>query len=367
VNDVLYNQINEEVRSSYLKQLAAKDKEHREESNKMKAQFQESARREAEKKFNTQFIAMQKELNKKSNELKEMNKLKAETEKLKREKNEVESKVRAELAKKMREEINQVTDNIKKRTEANSERKIAEKELVIKGLVKQLTEMKRKAEQGSIQTQGEAQEICIEDWLTKEFPDDEITEVKKGVKGADCVHNVCRDGNNCGKILVESKRTNRFSKKWIGKLKSDMRREKAEIGIIITEALPEGNDGIQQTDGIWVCSYMYFKIFCPVLREFVIDIYEATSMSTNKDEKITLVYDYLTGNEFKMHMMDIANNLKGMIKELDKDKKDAQNSWKRREKQIRSIFENSGMIYKTIKDIAGKSLPNVKGLELPPA
>jgi hypothetical protein len=97
----------------------------------------------------------------------------------------------------------------------------------------------RKSEQGSVQLQGEVQELAIEEWLRDNFPLDTISEIKKGANGGDCVQTVnTYTRQNCGMIYYESKRTKAFGGDWVEKFKADMRSKGISIGILVTQTMP---------------------------------------------------------------------------------------------------------------------------------
>ena len=151
-------------------------------------------------------------------------------------------------------------------------------------------EMRRKAEQGSMQLQGEVQELAIQELLSSMFPYDEVNEVPKGVKGADVIHVVKnRIGNDCGKIIYESKRTKAFGKDWIDKLKSDAVLTKADVCILVTETMPDESDQIIQKEGVWICSFKDFKNLVIVVRDSMIKINEAYATQLNKGDKMHIL------------------------------------------------------------------------------
>lgn len=227
---------------------------------------------------------------------------------------------------------------------------------------KQLAEeMRRKAEQGSMQLQGEVQELAIEDMLKSLFPFDEISEVAKGVKGADVVHTVRnKSGNDCGKILYESKRTKVFTNDWINKLKIDALAEKADICIIVTEAMPDGIDRIGQKEGVWICTFNDFKGLVLVLRESLIKINEAFSSQTNKGEKMQMLYDYLTSTEFRLQIGAIIEGFTDLQNSYTQEKRAMERIWKQREKQLEKVLLNTNHFIGSIKGIAGSSIPDLK-------
>ena len=221
--------------------------------------------------------------------------------------------------------------------------------------------MKRKAEQGSMQLQGEVQELAIEEILRATFIYDKISEVPKGIKGADVIHEVFnKSGMKCGTILYESKRTKNFSNEWINKLKDDAVRIKAEICVIVTETLPEGIDKIGQKDGVWICSFNDFKGFTFVLRESLIKIGEAISSQTNKGDKMQMLYDYLMSNEFKLQINAIIEGFMELQNSYHQEKMAMEKIWKQREKQLEKVLLNANQFIGSVIGIAGSSLPNLK-------
>ncbi len=154
--------------------------------------------------------------------------------------------------------------------------------------------MRRKSEQGSMQLQGEVQELALEELLKAAFPFDIISEVGKGVRGADCIQTVRNNfGQECGKIIFESKRTKDFASDWIEKLKADMRSQGADVAVIVTQALPKDMDRFGEKDGVWICSFAEVKPIVQMLRDGIIKISSALKSQENRGDKMHLLYDYL--------------------------------------------------------------------------
>lgn len=361
VNEILYHEIEDKVNSNFQKQIKAKEKEFEAKETKMKKELEASIRKVIEKKYEKENENLQEKLKKQANELSDMNKIKAEAERLKKEKAEIEKKVvmkvEKEMEQKMKQQLAKFAEDIQKKTEADMERKLKEKDTVINQLKKIVTEAKQKAEQGSIQLQGEAQEICIEERLKKMFPEDEILEVKKGVRGGDCIHNVLIDGKKCATIYYESKRTKAFQNSWIEKLKDDMKRERANVGVLITETMPAGTRDFVLIDGIFVCSYSESKYLCGVIRELVLRAYSIYASNKNRNDKMELLYDYLTGDEFRMNIETVFNKLADMKLQIIKEKEISFKQWKKREEQIQTMLSSVAGVCLSVKQITGKSLP----------
>ncbi len=227
-------------------------------------------------------------------------------------------------------------------------------------------EMKRKAEQGSTQLQGEVQELALESLLATSYPFDDITEVGKGTRGADCVQTVRNKLQQvCGSIVYESKRTKAFAGDWIGKLKQDMVTAKADIAVIVTETMPSDMDRFGEKNGVWICGFHEVKSLSFVLREMLIKTHSVKSSEENKGDKMELLYNYLTSNEFVQNIQRIVENYDGMINQLNSEKKAMHKIWAQREKSIWVVQENISSLFGSIKGIAGNALSTSDVLELP--
>ncbi len=315
---------------------------------------------------NTLIEELQKELSEKSKQLQELNAAKLTIEKLKREKEEIAQKAMLEAQKMLNEELAKEREKIAKMIAAEHELKLKEKEKQLADLKAKLEEAQRKADLTSQQLQGEVQELAIEEYLQSAFPLDTIEEIKKGQRGADCVQVVhTRTHANCGKIYYESKRTKEFQKSWIEKLKTDMRELGADIGVIVTQALPKGMQRMGIIDGVWVCTFEEFKALAPILRHHLIAIAEATQANENRSDKMNLLYNYLTSNEFKMQIEAIVEGFVQMQEDLDKERRAMQRIWKQREKQIQKVLDNTIALYGSIKGIAGNAIGHIEALQLP--
>jgi hypothetical protein len=395
VQDILAHQLEDEIKQKYQAQLAEEKQKVEKEFeglNKAKEEFEQKKKQEKElfqerletqlkeekkaieaklkakltEEQSEQFQALQKELNEKSEQIKELNRTKAEIEKLKREKSELKEAAEAEAQKKLNEILVTEKDKIRKSEEDKNELKFKELQKQLEDQKKLTEEMKRKQEQGSMQMQGEVQELAIEEWLAAQFPLDSIEEIKKGARGGDCIQVVnTRSRQNCGKIYYESKRTKDFQPSWIEKFKADMREKGADIGVLVTEAMPSDFDRMGIKDGVWICSYEEFKGLCSVLRESVLQISLAVSSQENKGDKMHMLYDYLTSNTFRMQVEAIVEGFSTMKNDLESEKRSMQRIWKQREKQIEKVTTNTIDMYGSIKGIAGNAIQSVKALELP--
>jgi len=224
--------------------------------------------------------------------------------------------------------------------------------------------MKRKAEQGSTQLQGEIQELALEEMLRQAFPFDEVTEVGKGVKGADCIQIIRNQyGQDCGRIIYESKRTKDFSKDWVEKLKADMRSQGADVAILVTQAMPKDMERFGEREGVWICSFAEVKALALVLRDGVIRIAGALKSQENKGDKMHMLYNYLTSSEFAEQWKAIREGFLAMKTSIQKEREAMEKLWKAREKQLEKVLLNAAHIKGAVEGIAGSDSVDLKLLE----
>jgi hypothetical protein len=281
-------------------------------------------------------------------------------------KKEQELKTRAEemeieIQRKMQSERNQIVEQIKKQELEKNQLKETEHQLRIKEFEKQLEdqkklvdEMRRKAEQGSMQLQGEVQELILEEVLRVTFPFDQIGEVGKGVRGADCIQVVRNKfGQDCGKIIYESKRTKDFAADWIDKLKIDMRKEGVDVAVIVTQTYPKGMTCFGERDGVWICSFEEVKAVAYVLRDGILRLYNSSKSQENRGDKMHMLYDYLTGTEFSEQWKAIREGYMSMRLSIHRERDAMEKMWKMREKQLDKVLLNASSIKGSIEGIAG--------------
>ncbi len=273
-----------------------------------------------------------------------------------------EAELALELQRKLQEQREILAQEIRKQEAEKSQLKDTEHLMRQRELEKQLDdqkklvdEMKRKAEQGSMQLQGEVQELILEEHLRNFFPFDLIGEVGKGVRGADCVQTVRNQfGQECGRIIYESKRTKTFSTEWIEKLKRDMRSMGVDVAVIVTQCYPNGMDCFGQVDGIWICSFDEVKAVAYVLRDGIIKLANQSRSQENKGDKMHLLYDYLTGTEFSEQWKAIVEGYMGMKNSIQIERNAMEKMWKAREKQLEKVLLNANYIKGSVEGIAGK-------------
>jgi len=301
----------------------------------------------------------------KSVQIQEFEASKAEIAKLKMQMAEAEAKAKSEAQIEFYEKLAEEKQKVIQEVNTQNELKIKEKDEQIAQISRKLEETQQQAQQGSMQLQGESQEVIIEEWLKEHFRLDTIEEVPKGVYGADCIQTVNTiEAQNCGVICYESKNTKSWSNDWIVKLKQDMIKVNADIGVLVTTTMPKNMESMGFVDGIWVCTLNEFKGSVLLLRESLINIQHVLSTQENKSDKMNLLYNYLTGNEFSMQLKSIVDGFISMQSELDKQKRSNMSSWKRQQKMIDTVINNTTDMYGSIKGITGNAIGNVKALEL---
>ncbi len=262
---------------------------------------------------------------------------------------------------KLQEQRQELAEQIRKQETEKFNLKDSEYQLKVKELEMQLDaqkkladEMKRKAEQGSMQLQGEAQELILEELLRSYFPFDLINEVGKGIRGADCVQTVRNQyGQECGRIIYESKRTKEFSHDWIEKLKKDMRNTGADVAVIVTQCYPKEMDCFGEKDGVWICSFEEVKPVSYILRDCVIKTSNLIRSQENKGDKMQLLYDYLMSNEFSEQWKALREGFMSMRMSILKERDAMEKLWKMREKQLEKVLLSATHIRGSIEGIAG--------------
>lgn len=269
------------------------------------------------------------------------------------------------IEKRIQEGLTATRDQARKEAEEELKLKVMEKEHTITAMQKQIEELKRKAEQGSQQLQGEVQELELEAVLSTKFPYDSIEPVPKGEHGGDILQRVNgHSGQRCGTILWESKRTKNWSDGWLVKLREDQRAAKAEISIIVSQALPKDVETFEHIDGVWVT---HPKAAIPVavaLRHSLIEVALARSASEGQQTKMEMVYQYLTGPRFRHRVQAIVEAFSSMQEDLDKEKKAIMKQWAKREEQIERVMQATVGMYGDLQGIAGKTLQEIEGLSL---
>ncbi|MES2777849.1 MAG: DUF2130 domain-containing protein [Bacteroidota bacterium] len=361
--------------TEFVKQLQLKDeataKAIESEKKKLAASLEEQLRKQISGDFANQITVLQQQKTESNERLKtarekELAFMQKEQELLLKE-NQIDITVQQMLLERsgtIRNEIQkQESERIQlKETEFNL--KLKELEEKLEAQRKLAEEMKRRAEQGSMQSQGEAQELLLENILRENFPFDQVLEVGKGVEGADCVQ-VIRNGlgNECGRIIYESKRTKTWQNAWVDKLKADLRSKGADIAILVTQTFPKDMIRFGERDGIWICSFSELPGVASLIRSGIIRVFDVHKTSENKGSKMELLYTYLTGNEFRQQVETIADVFLQMKQNLDKERLQAEKKFNEREQQIRKALMATANMFGSVKGIAGGSVGDIALLD----
>jgi len=349
-------EIEERIAEQVKEQRAAIE---REAAKKAKQKFDEKlAEREEEK------AELEEQLKEKEEKLAEARKQEVE---FRRKQRELDDKMKAadvELEKRLAEALAPERDRARKEAEEQQKLRIAEKDKTISELQQKLEEAIRKAEQGSQRIQGEVQELDLEASLRAAFPRDVIEEIAKGQSGADIVQRVLDGvGKTCGSILWESKRTIRWQDGWLAKARQDQRAAKAEIAVIVSETMPQGVDHFEHIDGVWVTCPMLAVPLAMALRAGLVDTATARCASEGQQTKMAVLYQYLTGSQFKQRIQAIVEGFKSLKEDLESEKRSTLRRWAAKEKQLELVMAATTGMYGDLQGIAGKTLPEIEGLE----
>jgi hypothetical protein len=273
-----------------------------------------------------------------------------------------EEELELSTQRKIQEERVKIADEIRRTEEQKNQSKetdfqfqLKEKEKQLEDQRKLIEEMRRKADQGSMQLQGEVQELALEKLLQGAFPFDLVEPIGKGVRGADCTLTVRNStGQECGKIIYESKRTKNFETDWVDKLKNDMRQQSAQVAILVTRVMPRDMSCFGEKNGIWICNFSEVKALTEVLRDAVIRIYQASRNQQNKGDKMQLLYDYLTSSEFSEQWKAIREGFSSMKMSIQRERDMMEKLWKTREKQLEKVLLNTAHIKGSMEGISGQ-------------
>lgn len=335
----------------------------------------EEARRiataEAEKKYESTFEEEKKRLKEEAEQnakrntklIEEITELTKALRIAKEEKDEAQLKAQKE----MQEELMKLKEESDKKAEEAQHTKMMEKDKVIADLQKSLEDAKRRAEQGSQQMQGEVFEEEFENMLSQRYPNDQIVPVGKGIRGGDIIQEVWdRNGNMVGKIIWELKNTKTWSEGWVDKLKGDQRTVNAEEAVLITAILPPDMTTAGFRNNIWVTKRDFVLPLADTLRAKLIQLHYAKNSVVGKNEKMEILYAYLSGTEFKHRVEAIIESFTSMQNEIEKEKRYFANKWSRDEKNIRQVIDNTIGMHGDMKGIIGSSLPQISGLTSDP-
>ena len=390
ISDALTGQIREHLKSELQQEILGREKDLKKRLDDFKAEKEaldkdrEAMKEEVEKKLKQKLEEAEAKAAKKvegkfADQLKELQEALSEREisiKTFRE-NELELRKKQRELEKAREDteldITRKLDEERIKIRLEAENKIVEqhrlkdleKEKVISDLKSALDDMRRKAEQGSMETQGEVLEQEFEAQLKRFFPQDEIQPVPKGIRGADLIQGVRTSlGGKCGVMLWETKNTKAWSAQWIPKLKDDMIATRASIAVIVSVALPDEVNRFGMIEGVWVSDPLSAIPLAAALRQQLIALDCERQASVGKNEKMELLYQYLAGTQFKQKIEGIVEAFTAMQDQVNKERRAMERQWKEREKQIERVVKNTVGLYGDMQGIIGGQIPQIPMLEL---
>ncbi len=332
----------------------------------LSSEIEKKAKVKAEEEFSLELKDLQNQIKEKEKKLKESQELELEFRKKNRELKDREQNFDLEIQKAIDKKTEEIKVKAEERASEEYRLKDREKKELINTLNNKITDLKRKVEQGSQQLQGEVLELELEDVLRRAFPEDLITPVPKGVRGADVIQNVhLKNGKYCGTIIWETKRTKKWSDDWIKKLKADQRSLNADVAAICSTVMPHNTTNFSFMDGVCITE---FKLTLPVaamLRKQITTVARVKSLAEMRDDKKDLLYNYLTGNEFGHHLEAIVESFVGLQENLGKERRAMERVWKQREKEIDKAILGLAGLYGGMKGIIGSSMPEIESFELP--
>lgn len=353
LDDQVANQVAEQLKAERARVIA-------EESRKAKlasaAELESKARELAE---------LHEVLKTRDEKLAQAQQAQAELIKKQRELDDAKRELELTVAKRVQDGLTEARQLARKEAEDEQKLKVLEKEQTIAAMQKQIEDLKRRAEQGSQQLQGEVQELELENLLRMKFPFDTIEPVPKGEFGGDVLHRVIGSGGQVGGTLLwEFKRTKNWSDAWLVKLRDDQRAAKAEVAVIVSHTLPKGVETFELIEGVWVTHPRAALPVAMILRQSLLEIALARQSSEGQQSKTEMVYQYLIGPRFRQRVEAIVEAFSTMQEDLDKERKAIMKQWAKREEQIERVMSATVGMYGDLQGIAGKSLQEIEGLEL---
>jgi hypothetical protein len=389
INQTLRNQLAEEAKAELQQELtdrqqslAAKEQELRIKEDKLQDSENEIAKRVAKqlaaekaKLASTALEAARAEVSvqiqnlQSSADEKEQKLQKAEEKELlllkeKRDLEEAKRTLDLDVARRLASERQQIRETALNEASVQHQLKDAEREQILQQVLKANEEMRRKLEQGSQQVQGEVLELELEQMLRDNCPSDEILEVPKGIRGADVLQRVnSRSGLSCGLIIWEAKNTKNWSDTWVGRLKENQREAKADVAVLVSEVVPEDVDSFGFKDGVWITKRRYVPALLLALRHTLSEIAQAKRVVASKNENIEVLFNYVTGPEFRHRVEAIASSFIEMKADLEKEKRTISRHWAKRAKQLDLIVVNTSEMYGDLQGLIGAPLKPIAVLE----
>lgn len=339
-------------------------KEFAEKLAQEKTILENAAKQKAQDELSIELQSLKEDLEEKTKQVKDLRAMELQLRRDKQKIEEEREKLALDVARKIDEERGKIKEEVARQVSEQHRLKEVEKDRHIEALKNQIEDLKRKAEQGPGEV-GETLEWILESTLKEHFKHDIIEPVPRGMRGADVMQRVCSTtGQVCGTIIWESKRVKNWSDGWIEKLKEDQREAKADIAVLVSTVLPRGITGIHQQNGVWIADYTLVIGLATALRHGLMEIAAAKTSMEGRSEKLEMLYDYLSGPQFRQQIEAIVDAFVSMSKDLDQERRAMEKIWAKREKQIEKVVKNTSRMYGSLQGIVGSTLPELKTLEL---
>jgi len=379
LTDVITHQIEEQLHVRLAQGLEEREREHavaliakelelRQAFDAAQAEHEAELVERAEKKVATDIADFEARIAEQTEELKEARKLELELRRAQRKLDQDREALDLEIARGIDKERKKVAEDATRSLNEDHRLKLAEKDLQLEQMQKEIKQLQQSSEQTRAGLLGEVLERDIEDVLRETFPHDTIIPIKAGVRGADVLQTVRSPrGQECGKILWESKRAQQWGNKWIGKLKQDQAAAKAEVGVIVSTTLPEAVQLMGSYEGVWVAETSCVVALATALRQGLLAVSQARSIDMNKNEALDAIYEYLCSNAFAIHIRSSVEAFIDMKTDLDSERRTMEARWSKRAKQLDQLALNTAGMYGELAGLMGTALPPVELLELPPA
>lgn len=345
------------------KKEAGIDKQVQDQLAQEKAKLETQAKKKAEEAVSVEVKDMRAQLQEKEAKLEKAEQAELEMRKRERELEQKEKNVELETARRIAVERKNVEEETTKTINEEHRLKDAEKDKKLQDAIKANEELRRKLQQGSQQTQGEVLELELEELIRTSFTSDAIEPVPKGINGADVIHKVYnKRGEPCGIIVWESKHTKAWSDSWVQKLKDDLRLVKGDVAILVSEMLPKDIKNFGMFNGIWVTSPQCALGLAIAIRNQLIEVSMTKLAAVGKNEKMEILYRYLSGSEFRQRVEAIVEAFVDMQKDLQSERRTAELRWSKREKQIQKVIANTAGMYGDFQGLIGSSLQTIPAL-----
>ena len=349
------------IEKEWQKRLDAREEELHKEAGLLKAKAESDAKKKAQEAFAVEMTDLKEQLGEREKQVAEARKMEAD---LRRQKREIEDKGKAlelELQRRLEEGTAQAREKLVREMDDKYRLKVADKDRELGMLKAQVDELNRKIELGSQQAQGEVLEQDMEARLRVEFPMDEFEPVSQGVRGADIIQTVkLSDGRVAGKILWETKRTKAWTDSWIGKIKEDLQSCKADIPVIVSATLPKDHHQFASYEGVWVSDISSAINLGRVLRDTLLKVMRERGFQAGREDQKELIYDYLTGQEFRNRVEAVLRAFIGMRNSITQQRRSMEKHWAAQEKHVEAVVRNLSGMSGEIEVLAGKDLPALK-------